>query len=55
MNIEMFIVGGIIWIAYMYFTLWNIWYNSKSAKKNDKKNKLKSLFFSYKYLNQNIK
>lgn len=37
MNIEMFIVGGIIWIAYMYFTLWNIWYNSKSTKKNDKK------------------
>ena len=28
----MFIVGGIIWIAYMYFTLWNIWYNSKSGK-----------------------
>ena len=54
MNIEMFIVGGIIWIAYMYFTLWNIWYNSKSAK-TIKKNKLKSLFFSYKYLNKNIK
>ena len=37
------------------FTLWNIWYNSKSAKNNVKKNKLKSLFFSYRYLNQNIK
>ena len=34
MNIEMFIVGGVIWVAYMYFTIWNIWYNSKSAKKD---------------------
>ena len=36
MSTEMFIVGGIIWIAYMYFTLWNIWINSKSSKKNNK-------------------
>ena len=36
MSIEMYIIGGLIWIAYMYFTIWNIWHNSKSAKKNNK-------------------
>jgi hypothetical protein len=34
MSIEMYIVGGVIWVAYMYFTIWNIWHNSKSAKKD---------------------
>ena len=34
MSIEMYIVGGVIWVAYMYFTIWNICYNSKSAKKD---------------------
>ena len=27
MNIGMFIIGGIIFSIYMYFTLWNIFYN----------------------------
>ena len=39
MSIEMYIIGGLIWIAYMYFTIWNIWHNSKSAKKEINRNK----------------
>ena len=36
----MYIVGALIWIAYMYFTIWNIWHNSKSAKKNNEDNRI---------------
>jgi|TARA_R110002153_G_scaffold159059_1_gene311208 hypothetical protein len=35
MNIGMFIIGGIIFSIYMYFTLWNIFYSSKKQRKEN--------------------
>ena len=35
MNLEFFIVGGVIFSVYMYFTLWNIYYSSKKQRENN--------------------
>jgi hypothetical protein len=43
MSIGFFIVGGVIFAVYMYFTLWNIFYSSKKQREENYPN----------YLNQN--
>jgi len=35
MNIGMFIIGGIIFSVYMYFTIWNIYYSSKKQREEN--------------------
>ena len=39
MNVTMWIVGSIIFIVYMYFTIWNINNGSKQKKHNARKKK----------------
>ncbi len=39
MNVTMWIVGSIIFIVYMYFTIWNINNGSKQTKPNARKKK----------------
>lgn len=36
MNYGMYIVGGIIFALYMYFTLWNIVYNGNKQEQENK-------------------
>jgi hypothetical protein len=38
MSIGFFIVGGIIFAVYMYFTIWNIMYSSKKSKQENYSN-----------------
>lgn len=35
MSIGMFIIGGLIFGVYMYFTLWNIFYSSKKQREEN--------------------
>ena len=35
MNLGFFIVGGLIFGVYMYFTLWNIFYSSKKQREEN--------------------
>lgn len=35
MSISFFIVGGIIFLIYIYFTIWNIYYSGKKQKKEN--------------------
>ena len=35
MNIEMFIIGLIIFIIYVYFLIWNIFYNTKKQRQEN--------------------
>jgi len=40
MTITMWIVGGVIFSAYMYFTIWNINNGSKKQKENKSHNRI---------------
>ncbi len=35
MNLGFFIIGGIIFAVYMYFTMWNIFYSSKKQREEN--------------------
>ena len=35
MNLGFFIIGGVIFAAYMYFTMWNIFYSSKKQREEN--------------------
>jgi len=35
MSIGFFIIGGIIFAVYIYFTLWNIFYSSKKQRQEN--------------------
>jgi len=35
MSIEMFIIGLIIFIIYVYFLIWNIFYNTKKQRQEN--------------------
>ena len=39
MSIEMFIIGLIIFIIYVYFLIWNIFYSSKKQREENNYNK----------------
>jgi len=39
MSIEMFIIGLIIFIIYVYFLIWNIFYNTKKQRQENNYNK----------------
>lgn len=43
MSIGFFIIGGIIFAVYMYFTIWNIYYSSKKSKEENYPDKKKDL------------
>jgi len=35
MSISFFIIGGVIFSIYMYFTIWNIFYSNKKQKEEN--------------------
>ena len=39
MGIEMFIIGFLIFIVYVYFLIWNIFYSTKKQREENRYNK----------------
>tara|TARA_Y100000385_G_C12914465_1_gene559742 strand:- start:12 stop:242 length:231 start_codon:yes stop_codon:yes gene_type:complete len=54
MNIGMFIIGGLIFSVYMYFTIWNIYYSSKKQREENYPTLRKSKFTSWTSSRQGI-
>tara|TARA_B100000900_G_C20458728_1_gene666284 strand:- start:573 stop:767 length:195 start_codon:yes stop_codon:yes gene_type:complete len=39
MSIEMFLVGAVLFAAYIYFTIWNITFNNKKQRQENEDDK----------------